>query len=150
MIASRSTLSVKDLLVVDAVRSWRSARNAGRPRQPALYARLKLARAGLLAPVFDGLLGLLEAELRRPLRAGAPRDSGLVGDERRLLDLLAASAPAQPFSPLEAALCSTRILLREWEFAKWTAPASHAGRCLAEAKDPAELTTGYMVFRKLS
>lgn len=98
-------------IVIDCARSWRSARDAGKPSQPALYARLKLVGGGILVPVLDSLFRLVEAALQRRLCAGAPRQLGMVGDEPHLLHLLSNPNAAQRWRPLEIALASTRILL---------------------------------------
>jgi hypothetical protein len=104
--------------IIDAVRSWRLARDSGEPVQPALLARLGAPGGGFLAPVIDGLLTLFEAAFRRRFVAGEALDCGLTGDERRLLELLHHDEPTilvlRPdlASAMGIALRSTRIMLR--------------------------------------
>jgi hypothetical protein len=106
--------------ILEAVRSWRIARDTGNSIQPALYAPLETRGYGLLAPVLDGLLTLFEAASRRRFDAGAPSDSTITGDEHRLLDLLEGddvTPPADQLRPdlvaaLRVAVRSCRIMLR--------------------------------------
>jgi len=106
--------------ILEAVRSWRVARDAGNSIQPALYAPLETRGYGLLAPVLDGLLTLFEAASRRRFDAGAPSDSVITGDEHRLLDLLDGddvTPPADQFRPdlaaaMRVAVRSARVMLR--------------------------------------
>ncbi len=78
-------------LVLDALRSWRGARDSGIAVQPVLHATLDRHRCGVLTPVFDSLFTLHEKCLGRRLdisgtNAGSP-------DARRLLVLLVATRP---------------------------------------------------------
>ena len=106
--------------ILEAVRSWRIARDAGNSIQPALYAPLESRGFGLLAPVLDGLLTLFEAGSRRRFDAGAPSDSAITGDEHRLLDLLEsddATPSTDQFLPdlaaaMRVAVRSARVMLR--------------------------------------
>lgn len=106
--------------ILEAVRSWRIARDTGNSIQPALYAPLETRGYGLLAPVLDGLLTLFEAASRRRFDAGAPSDSAITGDEHRLLDLLEGddvTPPTDQLRPdlvaaLRVAVRSCRIMLR--------------------------------------
>jgi hypothetical protein len=106
--------------ILEAVRSWRIARDTGNSIQPALYAPLETRGYGLLAPVLDGLLTLFEAASRRRFDAGAPSDSTITGDEHRLLDLLEGddvTPPTDQLRPdlvaaLRVAVRSCRIMLR--------------------------------------
>ncbi|CUS45473.1 MAG: hypothetical protein V4610_10410 [Pseudomonadota bacterium] len=105
--------------ILEAVRSWRIARDTGNSIQPALYAPLETRGYGLLAPVLDGLLTLFEAASRRRFDAGAPSDSTITGDEHRLLDLLEGDdiiPPADQFRPdlvsaMRVAVRSARVML---------------------------------------
>ncbi len=107
-------------MVIEAVRSWRQARDTGDPVQPALYGPLATQGCGLLAPALDGVLTLYEAGFRRRFQAGDPLDRGLTGDEHQLLDLLAereAPAGGEQVRPalaaaMRIALRSTRMMLR--------------------------------------
>lgn len=107
--------------ILEAVRSWRVARDAGNSIQPALYGLLETRGYGLLAPVLDGLLTLFEAASRRRFDAGAPSDSVITGDEHQLLDLLEGDESVPPptdqlrpdlAAALRVAVRSCRILLR--------------------------------------
>jgi hypothetical protein len=106
--------------ILEAVRSWRVARDTGNSIQPALYAPLETRGYGLLAPVLDGLLTLFEAASRRRFDAGAPSDSAITHDEHRLLDLLEGDDVAPPtdqlrpdlVAALRVAVRSCRIMLR--------------------------------------
>ena len=68
------SVSTATSAIIEAARSWRIARDTGHSIQPALYERLEVRGAGLLAPVLDGLLTLFEAGFRRRFQAGAPSD----------------------------------------------------------------------------
>ena len=118
--------------ILEAVRSWRIARDSGNSIQPALYAPLETRGYGLLAPVLDGLLTLFEAASRRRFDAGAPSDSTITGDEHRLLDLLegddATPPPTDQLRPdlaaaLRVAVRSCRIMLRSMIRQEIAAPA---------------------------
>jgi len=106
--------------ILEAVRSWRVARDAGNSIQPALYVPLESRGYGLLAPVLDGLLTLFEAGARRRFDAGAPSDSAITGDEYRLLDLLEGddtTPSTDQFLPdlaaaMRVAIGSARVMLR--------------------------------------
>lgn len=106
--------------LLEAVRSWRIARDAGGSIQPALYAPLERRGYGLLAPVLDGLLTLFEAGSRRRFDAGSPSDSAITGDECRLLNLLEGgdvTPPTDQFLPdlaaaMRIAVRSARVMLR--------------------------------------
>ena len=106
--------------ILEAARSWRIARDTGHSIQPALYERLELRGAGLLAPVLDGLLTLFEAGFRRRFQAGAPSDSAITGDEHQLIDLLESddATPAIDYfradlaGAMRIAVRSSRIMLR--------------------------------------
>ncbi len=78
--------TVPEVVVVEAARCWRSARDAKRPVQPSLYALLAPYGYEMLAPVFDSLMTLCECCFRRVLCTGdslAP-----TSDERMLCRLL--------------------------------------------------------------
>lgn len=110
-----SWISAHAGLIVEAVRCWRSARDEAAPAQRRLYAHLAPREHGLLAPVFDGLLTIVEAATCRRFVAGeGTRPSS---DEHRLLDLLDGADPASAIrcpnlaSALVAALRSARFML---------------------------------------
>lgn len=73
-------------IIVEAIRRWRVARDGEIAVQPYLFAALADRGCGILAPVFDSLLSLFEAALRRPLRTG--EGEALSHDETALIDLL--------------------------------------------------------------
>lgn len=113
------SVSAATWAIVEAARSWRLARDAGRSIQPVLYARLEARGCGLLAPVVDGLLSLFEAGLRRRFQAGNPSDDAITVDEHRLIDLLEgdeAVAATDQFRPdlaaaMRVAVRSIRIMV---------------------------------------
>lgn len=81
--------SVSASVLLDAMRCWRCARDAGRAAQPALHAQLSPEGLGMLAPVLDGLLTALEAAQGRPFAPVLDDEDALSGsDERLLLELL--------------------------------------------------------------
>lgn len=113
----RALASPSSILVIEAARRWRRARDLGEPIQPALAAHFRNPAEGLLAPVIDALLQLFEAAFRRRFIAGAPADAGLTRDEERLLELLAQDPAVPPgirpslAGAFSAGLRSTRIML---------------------------------------
>lgn len=100
-----------------AIRCWRRARDAGAPVQRRLYDALAQFEAGVLAPVFAGLLAACEAALGRPIEAGSA--AGSSADERLVLAMLEGSrtprscisCDAGTASMLDCAICSARIML---------------------------------------
>jgi hypothetical protein len=103
-------------LLVYAARCWRAARDRGEQPQPRLADMLAAHDCTMLAPVLDSLCLFYEAALGRPMATGATL--ALSDDERHLLGLIDASAPracaACPegaATPLDCAICSTRIML---------------------------------------
>ena len=103
-------------LVSAAMRIWRAARDERAPVQQRLHAMLAPIGCDILAPVFDSLMTLCEADLARPIVVG---HGGLSKDERLLIGLLDGSrsrktcvdCPHATASALDCALCSTRIML---------------------------------------
>jgi hypothetical protein len=104
-------------IVLDAVRCWRKARNAGHKVQPCLTAVLRDHGCEMLAPCFDSLMLLSEAALGRPIRVG---EAHMVSrDEHLLLDCLASAQWARAgkacsdgiASALDCALRSIRIMM---------------------------------------
>jgi hypothetical protein len=59
-------------LIMTAARCWRTARDAGEPVQPSLYAALTPYGYEMLAPIFDSLMTLGEACLCWPLGQDCP------------------------------------------------------------------------------
>jgi len=100
-----------------AIRCWRLARDAGAPVQRRLYDALARFEAGVLAPVFDALLGACEAALGRRIEAGT--SIARSADERLVLAMLDGSQAARgsvgcdagTASVLDGAIRSTRIML---------------------------------------
>lgn len=121
LISSSSDNSKALSLVRAATRSWRSARDNGKPVQAALYRALDVHRGGLLAPVFASLIELYESCLGRPIRAGGPDPASISIDEHRLLGLLDGSRDIRTLldaansglaRALRIAVQSTRIMIR--------------------------------------
>lgn len=111
-----------DDMIIRSVRCWRAARDARRPVQPALHALLAPSGYGMLAPVFDSLIGLCEYRFSRSLCAGCPLAAS--ADERMLCRLLSDPAALENMGPCRAgdadgmerafgcALASARIMLK--------------------------------------
>jgi hypothetical protein len=109
------------ILLVDAARCWRAARDNGDQSQPRLSDMLAAHDCAMLAPVLDSLCLFYETELGRPMAIGQVTTDGaraLSADERRLLGLIdgtiarhCAECPDGTASPLDCAVCSTRIML---------------------------------------
>jgi len=105
-----------------ATRSWRSARDNGRPVQVALYQALDAHRGGILAPVFASLIELYESCFERPIHVGGPHPTSFSTDELRLLLLLDGSRDigtvmldavnAALARAMRIAVRSTRIMMR--------------------------------------
>ena len=103
-------------LLIGAARCWRAARDRGEPSQPRLSEMLAAHDCGVLAPVLDSLCLFYEGALGRPMAVGEALT--LSGDELRLLGLIDGSVPRScgdcpegAITPLDCALCSTRIML---------------------------------------
>lgn len=104
-------------ILIRAVRGWRQARDSGDAVQPRLFAELSRGRHGMLAPVFDSLIGLYEKVLGRAIavsRVATPSD-----DERLLLELMQGvrsragclSCEEGLGSTFDCAICSARIMM---------------------------------------
>ena len=120
-VSSASVNSKASSLLRAATRSWRGARDNGKPVQEALYRALDAHRSGLLAPVFASLIELYESCLGRPIRAGGLDHASLSTDEHRLLGLLDGSrdiktvldaASSGLARAMRIAVQSTRIMMR--------------------------------------
>jgi len=109
-----------EALIVGAARCWRDASDRRLPVMPALYARLEIRGAALLAPAIAALMAMYEAWSGQCFNAGEQAASALTEDERTLLVCLDAAAPPALLNPLRPgleeplriALRSTRILAR--------------------------------------
>ena len=99
MIRNAISSSTEPVLILTAVRCWRMARDMRQPVQPALFAALNGHRCGLLAPVFDSLLGFYEACMGRMIVAGSSVGDALSRDEQNLIDLL--DSPEEILSTME-------------------------------------------------
>lgn len=104
------------VILIDAVRCWRGARDAGQSVQPCLSRTLAAHDCTMLAPVLDSLCLFYEAALGRPMTVGHP--SALSDDEHLLLGLMDGTRPRQCLAcpngvatALDCAICSTRIML---------------------------------------
>lgn len=123
-------------LILAATRSWRRARDSGRPVQPALFETLDGLRLGILAPVFAGLIGAYEACVGRPIRVGGPSPADPSPDESRLLALLEDPGEGEAANAADPSLCgtlpvalrSTRIMMRLAIESRSETPAAPAFR----------------------
>lgn len=108
-------------LVLDAVRSWRRARDNRLPVQAAIHQSFVDPRWSVMAPVFASLLSLHEACSGRRFQVG--RETHVTCDELRLLKLLKEPAGCDVpvldgnvtpslIPALRIALRSTRIMMR--------------------------------------
>lgn len=103
-------------MLIDAIRSWRGARDGHRSIQPCLARTLDAHGCALLAPLMDSLIRFYEAALGRPIMIGG---AAMVSeDEHLLVGLVNGSAsraclgcPEGAANALHCALCSTRIML---------------------------------------
>ncbi|MET3438075.1 hypothetical protein [Sphingomonas sp. 1185] len=116
VLSAASEIAVVPVMLVDAARCWRDARDSGQPVQPCLAQRLDRRGCAMLAPVLDSLYVFFEAALGRPMAIGAA--SALSDDEHLLVSLVDGSAPRTCLrcpkgarTALDCALCSTRIML---------------------------------------
>ncbi|MBN9319810.1 MAG: hypothetical protein BGN86_09025 [Caulobacterales bacterium 68-7] len=107
----------RSTLLVEVIRCWRAACDAGQAVQPRLSALLHRHAGEMMAPVFDSLLSLFEAAIGRRLAVGV---AGQVSeDERMVLGLLDGSRPQRACinctegaaSALNCAVCSTRVMM---------------------------------------
>lgn len=113
--ATRDTTAPAAILI-DAMRCWRNACDAGDTVQPCLSRTLAAHDCAMLAPVLASLCLFYEVALGRPMRVGEAQTTS--DDQRLLLGLIDGSCPrtclgctqdaAQTF---DCALCSTRIML---------------------------------------
>lgn len=117
-------LSREELVLVQLVRIWRLAHDAGEAPMPALVRRLERGGDAVLAPVIDGLMRAYERLLARAIRLGG--EDMASGDERRLLAMLS-GVPIGPRAGegdralLRHALRSAAIMLRLGGMASRTA-----------------------------
>lgn len=105
-------------VVIDAARRWRRGRDEGQSIIPYMYADLVRHDCGILAPVFDSLMQICEACLKRRMEMSVGDDCS--ADEYWLLALIADSNLAdhapENTNPaiahvLAGALRSTRAML---------------------------------------
>lgn len=96
-----------DVLIVEAARCWRRARDAKMAVMPKVHALACAKGWPMLAPVLDSLMHLFEDSLSRPFEMG--RSKTLSADERLLAGL---TREARGFAtPLACAFCSMRLVL---------------------------------------
>jgi hypothetical protein len=103
-------------LLIEAARCWRGARDRGELTQPRLSDMLAAHDGAMLAPALDSLCLFYEAALGRPMATGEAL--ALSEDEQLLLGLIDGSVsrrcidcPEGAGTPLDCAVCSTRIML---------------------------------------
>jgi hypothetical protein len=102
-------------VLVDAMRSWRKARDGRHAVQPCLSRALEPHGCTMLSPVLDSLISFYEAALGHTITIG--EGMALSEDELRLLDLVEGAIPRACIdcpegaaNALACALCSTRIM----------------------------------------
>lgn len=105
------------MILIDAIRCWRLARDGGEPVQPSLSRTLKNLKSAILVPTLDSLLKFYELALGR--RIAVSGNSHLSDDESMLLALMIGSK-SRGFSRLggeavaaqfQDAIRSARIML---------------------------------------
>lgn len=105
------------MLLIEAARCWRDARDAGLLVQPRLSRLLSPQGLAVLAPVFDSLLRFLELALGRRVLTGW--HASISADEHLLLNLLEdrsrwqgpPGCPPSHAAALQRAVDATRIML---------------------------------------
>jgi hypothetical protein len=109
-------IALPEVLLREAARRWRGARNAGQPTQPALHAVLAPRGWEMMAPVIDSLMVLCECRMgQAPCSDCAEHPSS---DEQLLCGLfdgegdsvLERSAPAPIDAALRTAIVSARLM----------------------------------------
>ncbi|MES1971256.1 MAG: hypothetical protein V4472_02290 [Pseudomonadota bacterium] len=105
------------IMVLDAARCWRAARDSGASVQPRLTVVLRDHACEILAPCFDSVMAICESALGRQLRVGEGESTS--EDEHLLLGLIDGSKRRRAClecrdsiaSALDCALCSLRIMM---------------------------------------
>lgn len=105
------------MILIEAARCWRNARDTGKPVQPRLYRALAPHGCEMLAPVFDSLMTLCENAFGRQVTIGEA--ATLSSDELMLLGMIDGTKPRRACidcpesaaTSLDCAICSTRIMM---------------------------------------
>ncbi len=113
------TLNMSEGIILDAMRCWRDAKDNGEAVQPCIYRTLTRHRLEILAPVFDSLMTICEAAMKRPIIAG--KDGYRSDDETALIEMLVDPEDAQIYVGriqenrilLYCALRSTRLMMEQ-------------------------------------
>lgn len=98
-----SATPAADSIILDAARSWRSARDNGRPVQPALFQTLDAHEWGVLAPAFDSLMTLYETCSGHEFSVDRDGEETISDDEHRLLGLLEGTSSSEETMLMEEA-----------------------------------------------
>ena len=67
-------LDMPEGIILDVMRCWRDAKDHGEAVQPYIYETLARHRLEILVPVFDSLMTLCEAAMKRSFVAGEDGD----------------------------------------------------------------------------
>jgi len=119
------------MMVIEAARCWRNAKDRGQSIQPCLYRILVPYDCVMLAPVFDSLMTLCESALSRRITIGEALS--LSDDEQMLIALLDGSklcdtsinCAKDAATIFNCAICSTRIMMSlAWGPCRWPVRAS--------------------------
>ncbi|MDT0576483.1 hypothetical protein RM533_09810 [Croceicoccus sp. F390] len=113
------TLNTSEGIILDAMRCWRDAKDNGEAVQPCVYRTLARHRLEILAPVFDSLMTICEAAMKRSIIAG--EDGYPSSDETALIDMLLDPEEGQIHVGriqedrilLNCALRSTRLMMEQ-------------------------------------
>lgn len=113
-----STEAPVPLILVDAMRCWRQARDNEDIVQPCLSRTLAPHDCELMVPALESLCLFYEAALGRPISVGGAQE--LSDDETRLICLVAGEklqtsvdCPDDAAHVLGCALCSVRAMLAQ-------------------------------------
>ena len=112
-------LDMPEGIILDVMRCWRDAKDHGEAVQPYIYETLARHRLEILVPVFDSLMTLCEAAMKRSIVAGEDGDRSV--DETALIDMLVDPEDARIYIGrtqedrilLNCALRSTRLMMEQ-------------------------------------
>jgi hypothetical protein len=80
------------IMLIEAARYWRQARDGGQPVQPFLSRKLVTLRSAMLVPTLDSLLRFYELALGRQIKVNG---TSQLSDDETLLLMLMTGARAQ-------------------------------------------------------
>ena len=112
-------LDMPEGIILDVMRCWRDAKDHGEAVQPYISETLARHRLEILVPVFDSLMTLCEAAMKRSIVAGEDGDRSV--DETALIDMLVDPEDARIYIGrtqedrilLNCALRSTRLMMEQ-------------------------------------